>query len=375
MKRVYKKIVNGALLLGSLLLCLLLAEVALAFLDLPKFYKQQVRPPQFQLIEDPAGAYYLNVPSSVIRFTYDGNPRGYFDVANGVENRINANGFRGNEFQTEKPSHVFRMAFLGDSFTFGEGVKFEDTYSEKVSTLLQQKYGKQSKVFESYNFGVGGYNTAQEVFLLNKVVLATHPDIIILGYTLNDAEPELFRLNPATREWERRAREEVISEGNADKLPPKSFLFRSRIAQWIWQLISKRGLAQQTERYYKQLYGPENPGWKVTQASLQALINLCESRRIHCYIVCFPLLFKLGPDYPFKDIHAMIRGEIWPESRRYVHFIDLFDRLEGKKDTDLWVHPTDQHPNELVHEIAAEALVDSISKTPGIFKMTGSGKN
>ncbi len=39
-------------------------------------------------------------------------------------------------------------------------------------------------------------------------------------------------------------------------------------------------------------------------------------------------------------------------------FIDLFPRLKGMRAEDLWVHPADQHPNEKVHLLAAQALVE-----------------
>lgn len=136
-------------------------------------------------------------------------------------------GFRENKFSYDKPSGVFRIAFWGDSFTFGEGVKFEDTCPEKVVRPLNQKHDTRGRLFESYNFGVGGYNTAQELFLLKKIVLETHPDIVILCYTLNDAEPARFQAIPLIgllRKWRR---ENFISEGMRGRKPPQSLWFKS----------------------------------------------------------------------------------------------------------------------------------------------------
>lgn len=219
--------------------------------------------------------------------------------------------FRGNEFILDKPSGVFRIAFLGDSFTFGEGVKFEDTYPEKVSQLLNQKYDAGSgKVFESYNFGVSACNTFQELFLLKHIVMSTRPDMVVIGYTLNDAEPTRYRAIPAV------------------------------------------GLS---------------PWWEATRVSLRELIQVCEEARIPCFIICFPLLQQLNSTYPFQDIHVRIRQEVRPEVRQFTHFIDLFDYFKGRNAADLQVHPTDQHPNEIGHAIAGQALFEGISKTPGLM--------
>lgn len=72
----------------------------------------------------------------------------------------------------------------------------------------------------------------------------------------------------------------------------------------------------------------------------------------------FPLLFQLDERYPYAVIHAKVRAAA-EEAGAVV--VDLLPRLKGKRAERLWVHPTDQHPNEEVHRIAAEALAQEIS--------------
>ena len=48
--------------------------------------------------------------------------------------RRNAAGFREREFQDTKAPGVYRIAVVGDSFTFGNGIRQEDRYSD----LLQR---------------------------------------------------------------------------------------------------------------------------------------------------------------------------------------------------------------------------------------------
>jgi lysophospholipase L1-like esterase len=43
-----------------------------------------------------------------------------------------------------------------------------------------------------------------------------------------------------------------------------------------------------------------------------------------------------------------------------IEMIDLFHVFEGRPYASLWVHASDQHPNEEGHAIAAEALADFI---------------
>lgn len=44
--------------------------------------------------------------------------------------------------------------------------------------------------------------------------------------------------------------------------------------------------------------------------------------------------------------------------------VDLLPAVIGMNHQDLWVHPTYQHPNETVHAIAAEMLVQALMEDP-----------
>ena len=90
-----------------------------------------------------------------------------------------------------------RLLFLGDSFTFGEGVHFEDTFPEVTSRLLADRWRGKNLIWQSYNLGVGGYNTTDELRLLKAMGLQFHPDAVIVCYVLNDAEPSLFEMGPS----------------------------------------------------------------------------------------------------------------------------------------------------------------------------------
>ncbi len=41
-----------------------------------------------------------------------------------------------------------------------------------------------------YNLGVPGYNTVQEYHLLNQVLDRYAPSLVVLGYVMNDAQPQ-----------------------------------------------------------------------------------------------------------------------------------------------------------------------------------------
>jgi len=121
-----------------------LLEISLWILGLPKEYSPHTYPPQFERVEN-RDVLYVNKPSTSINFTYDGNPRGYFHWDNTVNQTTNSLGFRGGEFSKDKLENSYRAAFLGDSFTFGEGVYDGDAYPQKFAEIANRENAARGK--------------------------------------------------------------------------------------------------------------------------------------------------------------------------------------------------------------------------------------
>jgi len=129
--------------------------------------------------------------------------------------KINSQGFRGPE-PSSSPSGQ-RVIVLGDSIAFGNFVRLEDTFSSQ----LQQRLSSGKQDVEILNFGVGGYDTLQEVSLLEIRGLKYHPNLVVVAYCLNDIS--IASTNLEQIEWRSQ----------------KSFLYRSRLAQFVVSNIEK----------------------------------------------------------------------------------------------------------------------------------------
>ncbi len=140
---------------------------------------------------------------------------------------------------------TIRLLFLGDAFTFGEGVHFDDTFAEATARLLPQRLGRENLKVESCNLGVGGYNTADEVFLLKSIAPDLRPDAVILCYVLNDAEPSLFQVDPV-RGPVRNPRGVQAAEGLDEPEPPQTLLYQSRVARLVWRIAKSLERTRQT---------------------------------------------------------------------------------------------------------------------------------
>lgn len=92
---------------------------------------------------------------------------------------INSHGFRDPEYPTQAAPGSQRVAFLGDSMTWGWGVND----GERFTDLLRLDLGPEVEVV---NMAVPGYSTDQQFWALSTGAEAFHPDVVVLGFVLND---------------------------------------------------------------------------------------------------------------------------------------------------------------------------------------------
>src|SRR6202051_3211306 len=102
----------------------------------------------------------------------------------GVDVKINSKGLRDREIPYERAPSTVRILMLGDSFTEGWGVPFDQTFSKRIERLFAAR-GTPAEVI---NAGVGNYNTVMEVNYFLGEGFKYRPDIVVLNYIPNDAE-------------------------------------------------------------------------------------------------------------------------------------------------------------------------------------------
>jgi lysophospholipase L1-like esterase len=90
--------------------------------------------------------------------------------------RTNSLGMHWREVPREKPPRRKRVAFLGDSFTFGCWAPSV----EQSFVGVFERQGRAQRV-EALNFGVGGYGLADDELLLREEVLGFQPDWVIVA--------------------------------------------------------------------------------------------------------------------------------------------------------------------------------------------------
>ncbi len=290
------------------------------------------------------------VPGAQFKVVYATNPRGYFDDDNSITFHINNAGIRGPEVTLEKPVDTHRILGVGDSFTFGVGVRDEDTFLRRLETTLNEGLGE-GKTHEVLNVGVQGYNTREEVLYVEHRWLKYTPDLVLIVFYLNDAYSDATFLNNG--------------EGLGIYLQPDGLAQRSYLVDLLQHTWRGQQLRQRMNDYYLQSYfksaksflsNPDETAvdWTVSKAALRHAAELSRQHGFRLAMVVFPELHALDGDYPFRSIHQVVAEAA---EAFQIPYLDLLDVYQGHDDRTLWVHPSDHHPNEIAHQLAADALL------------------
>lgn len=241
-----------------------------------------------------------------------------------------------------KEPGTFRVAVVGDSFTFGPHMQLVDTFPKKLESLLNQNAG--APRVEVLNRGVNGSSTENEVETVRKV-LQERPDLLILEITLNDAEPH------------------ILSEAERKELFGAPWLRWPIFSAWrsLGFIASRFHNSQTVSRYidYHSRFFREPASRERFEASIRRISHQATGAGVPLVAVVFPLFdFPINERYPFTETHNIITGILTKSAVRAIDLRSAYARIPPER---LQVIPgVDNHPNEIAHRIAAERLLATL---------------
>jgi hypothetical protein len=331
------------LALGGVLLALLLVEVAARALGLaapprPEYegvYRQESDDPVLLFENRPGGRHVTR-----LRDRPGAEPLT-------IVYTINSLGLRGAEVTRERTPGRFRIACLGDSYTFGFGVNDDETWPAALERALGETGAEQR--YEVLNFGVPAYDTEQEVRQLGEKVLAFQPDLVLIGWYLND---------PAVRGGARGA--PIAAPPPLVRwLAPDAEGLAATLRGWsqAFDFLSDRIYRRAHQAYlpvtFAQLYDDVHPGWRRAKQALLRARKLTRSAGIRFAVVLYPELSRAGDRLvshePYELVKAFCR-------KRGIATCDLGPVFEPLDLLALRVHARDRHPNGRAHELAGREV-------------------
>ena len=264
-----------------------------------------------------------------------------------VDMRTNSMGLRGPEVEREKAPGAFRIACLGDSQTFGHGVNDGDDYPRVLEGALRAAQPASS--IEVLNFGVGGYDTEQETLLLQRKGLDFQPDLVLLGFFLNDTALTNTHLpvDESTSGWWIH----FLAPGRPGAM---SWLREhTRLldvsCDWLFRrLVMRRCVVQRGP-----LFADDFDGWIKVKQILRDTRDLMKARSGRFAVMLVPLLMDEGgellSDPPYRKVAAFCREEGIP-------CFDPAPIFHGRDVDSMRVHPRDVHSNAEAQGMIGKAL-------------------
>ena len=145
---------------------------------------QQIAPPVYEhFLGSGEPGFYTMQPNT----RYDrSHPNAGRAGVLGDEFTTNELGFR--TVPTPKPRGVRRIVVVGDSWTFGPGVRREDTFTHRLQELLAETRTEGEEEWETYDLGIMGWNTENELSALQILEERLQPDLVVMCPTSNDID-------------------------------------------------------------------------------------------------------------------------------------------------------------------------------------------
>jgi hypothetical protein len=235
-----------------------------------------------------------------------------------------------------------RTAFVtGDSFVAGMGMSdYRDRFANVTGTELGSEW---AVVVLAKN----GWNTAQQIEALNAY--PHQPDLIVLGYYVNDIEGAGFKHGYA--------RPRLVD-------PPAGVLGlavrHSYVLDVLYWRMYRFGNAQEMSAAYhahlRRLYSDERV-WTTHLVELDSVADYAADKGVPLIVLLIPWLTDVESSRPHL---ARVASHL---AARDIPLINLVDQLVDRDPRDLVANPFDAHPSRALHSEIGRILADAIRRT------------
>lgn len=294
-------------------------------------------------------------PGATVMLCYRGEDGQHgFDARGCVEARMNAWGVRDrDELCAPKPDGQRRVVCVGDSTTFGWGVRVEDAWPRRAEALLRER----DDSIRVVNCGAAGTLVPDEYAhaLANRFARFA-PDVVIATLCVNDLLPVnggMSHLDPQKLA----ARDaplvgllgaSTFATALARALRPDPLALdpaRDVVAELL-------ALAPESYPQDVRAFGPIFWDRGVPQQALAAMRDWCRAHDARFGVAIWPFLQQLAArdTHPFRGIHDRVVEFCRAED---IPCLDLLDAFVGQDPRALWVTPRDMHGNATAQAIAA----------------------
>jgi lysophospholipase L1-like esterase len=265
--------------------------------------------------------------------------RTFFAHRGGPSIRANALGFREREIGA-KASGRYRIAIVGDSFTWGQGIEERERFSDVLEVDLGPPY-------EVLNFGIPGNNLPEHVHVIEQA-LKVSADFVLLQLYINDFEmPEMIR--PGAHA--------LLPWPTLDYWLLRSSALYDLLNDGWGQLQEATGMVESYARYMERnLRDPNSANSREAFGLLRQFIERARAAGVPSGAVLFPNPGFLSKNYPFGYLHDRVRAVC---AVQHITCLDLRSSfaMSFPNPQSMWISRFDPHPNARANSRAAQEIL------------------
>ncbi len=272
-----------------------------------------------------------------------------------VEYRHSSKGIRDREYPPRQPDDRERLAIVGDSFVFGEGVPEPLSLPRQLERQLKHS-------MDCVNGGQVGSNAEQQQGIMDALIQHAECRRVIWVLIPNDVT-----LTPALARQQKYINDFVLLRDRyLEQERQRGWLLgRPRLLDLTATPFELARIRQDTLNWYLSCYSPNENGYNLHQLKLQ-MIAAAQRTDARVVLVIYPLLESLEQQYPLQPVHDVLLKMAGEAS---LPALDLAPTFTGQSTSKLWVDATDHHPNGTAHRMAAEAILKWLRQAQPDFVM------
>lgn len=261
----------------------------------------------------------------------------------GAPFHVNRWGLRGKDFEERKSARTIRSALFGGSPVMGSGVGDNETFAAVLEDRLNSE-ATRGRHYEILNFGVGGYDMLQRLYVLEEKAFRFEPDVVIWTAHPQDPQVTLKKLS----EWFQ----------NDVPVPFQELVEIERRAGLMTAVSSTVGADD--DGFYE-IKGALLPfADDIVSWTYRRVVRDCRNRNV------LPVYMFLPSARAFD--HSVVAKDVQVAREAGFEVVDLSDVFQDQDLQALQIAPWDFHFNKDGHRLVAERLYREFHQRPTVRK-------